>query len=57
VLFILKKDKGLQLYIDYQGLNNLIKKNCYLLPLISETLDCLVRAKVFTKINLKDIYY
>jgi len=57
VLFVPKKDGGLRLYVDYQGLNNLTKKNRYPLPLISETLDRLIRAKVFTKIDLKDAYY
>ena len=57
MLFVPKKDGGLRLYVDYQGLNNLTKKNRYPLPLISETLDRLIRAKVFTKIDLKDAYY
>jgi hypothetical protein len=33
------------------------KKNRYPLPLISETLDRLVGAKVFTKLDLKDVYH
>ena len=32
-------------------------KNCHPLPLISETLDRLTGAKVFTKLDLKDAYY
>jgi hypothetical protein len=35
VLFILKKDRKLRIYIDYYWLNNEIVKNYYLLPLIS----------------------
>ena len=57
VLFIPKKISTLRLCIDYRGLNKITKKNCLALPLISETLDCLVEAKVFTKLNLKDIFY
>jgi Leucine-rich repeat (LRR) protein len=57
VLFVPKKEEGLRLYIDYKSLNNLIKKNHYFLPLISETLNHLVDAQVFTKIDLKDAYY
>ena len=34
ILFILTKDDILQLYIDYQELNNIIIKNSYLLSLI-----------------------
>ena len=36
---MLKKDSGLRLYIDYRGLNKVLIKNRYLLPLILEILD------------------
>ena len=52
-----KKDGGLRLYVDYRGLNKVIVKNRHPLPLISETLDRLSGAKVFTKLDLKDTYY
>jgi hypothetical protein len=57
ILFMLKKEGGLRLYVNYKSLNNLIKKNHYPLPLINETLDRLINAQVFTKIDLKDAYY
>lgn len=41
ILFIQKLDKNLRLCMDYQGLNNLIVKNQYILPLIGELIDCL----------------
>jgi hypothetical protein len=56
-LFVLKKDGSLYLYVDYRGLNAIIKKNRYPLPLISETLDRLGRATVFSALDLKDTYY
>jgi hypothetical protein len=56
-LFVLKKDGSLRLYIDYRGLNAITKKNRYLLPLISETLNRLRRAIVFSVLDLKDAYY
>ena len=40
-----KPDGSLCLYVDYRGLNNLMIKNQYPLPLISESLDRLGRAK------------
>ena len=43
--------------MDYRGLNKVTKKNRYPLPLISETLDRLVGASVFTKLDLKDTYH
>ena len=52
-----KKDGGLRLCVDYRGLNKVTKKNRYPLPLISETLDRMVGAAVFTKLDLKDTYH
>jgi hypothetical protein len=57
VLFVPKKDGHLRLCVDYQGLNAIMVKNQYLLPLISETLDQLLGVKIFTKLNLCDAYY
>ena len=36
MLFIFKKNKKLKIYINYRQLNSIIKKNLYLLLLISE---------------------
>ena len=57
VLFVPKKDGGLRLCVDYRGLNKVTIKNRHPLPLISETLDRLSGAKVFTKMDLKDAYH
>ena len=48
ILFIQKKDGSFRLCVDYRRLNNLIIKNCYPLPLIGESLDCLGHTKRFT---------
>jgi hypothetical protein len=39
ILFVLKKDRGLRLYVDYRGLNRVTIRNRYSLSLISKTLD------------------
>ena len=57
ILFVPKKDGGLRLCVDYQGLNQVTIKNRHPLPLISETLDRLSGAKVFSKLDLKDAYH
>ena len=57
ILFVLKKDSGLRFYINYYSLNKVIIKNRHPLLLINKTLDRLISAKVFIKLNLKDIYY
>jgi hypothetical protein len=57
ILFILKKDGELRLYVNYRGLNKITIKNCHPLPLIDEILDRLIRAVQFTKLDLKNIYH
>ena len=48
ILFDRKPDRNLCLCMDYWGLNNLIIKNWYPLPLIGKSLDWLGQAKQFT---------
>ena len=57
ILFILKKDKRLQLYIDYRRLNQIIIKNKHLLSLISKILNRLSEVKYSIKLNLKNVYH
>jgi hypothetical protein len=38
VLFVKKLNRSLRFYIDFWKLNQITCKNCYLLPLINETL-------------------
>ena len=57
IFFIPKKDGGLRLCVDYRGLNQITIKNRYPLPLISETLDRLSSAKIFTQLDLRDAYH
>jgi len=52
-----KKSGSLRLVVDYRTLNIRTIKNCAALPLISEILDCLSAVKIYTKLDLKDIYY
>ena len=51
--FIKKKDGKLQPVQDYQCLNEWTIKNCYLLPLISELIACIRKAKKFTKVDIR----
>ena len=57
ILFIRKKDISLHLYVDYRGLNNLINKNYYPLPLISKLFNCLGCAKRFIQLDLINAYH
>ena len=57
ILFTPKKNRGLQMYTNYRGLNAITIKNRYLLPLITEIMDRVTRATCFSKIDLKDAYH
>ena len=57
LFFDKKSDRSLQLYVDYQGLNNLTIKNRYLLLFISKSLDRFGHAKQFIELDLTNAYY
>ena len=52
VLFMKKPEEGLHFCVDYWGLNAITVKNWYPLPLISETLNRLSWARIFTKLDI-----
>ena len=57
ILFVAKPNGGLRFYIDYYKLNSLTKKDQHLLPLIDKTLARILRAKIFTKLNIRQAFY
>jgi predicted aspartyl protease len=57
VLFARKSDGSLRFCVDYRKLNSLTKKNRYPLPLIDETLARLSKAKVFTKLDIRQAFH
>lgn len=52
VLFVKKSNGDLRFCIDYRGLNAISVRNRYSLPLISETLSQLSKAKYFSKLDI-----
>jgi len=52
VFFIKKKDGSLWLVQDYRALNSMMVKNKYPLPLISELVSQLRKARYFTKLDV-----
>jgi hypothetical protein len=56
-LFVKKKDESLRLCIDYRPLKAVTIKNKYPFPRIDVLFDQLVRAKVFSKIDLCSGYH
>ena len=57
ILFILKKDDGLYLCVNYYRLNAVTLKNCYLISLVNEIIDHLLDIMIFTQLDLQDAYH
>lgn len=57
ILFDKKPNGSFYLCVNYQSLNNLRIKNCYLLPLIGKSLDRLRRTKQFIQLDLTSAYH
>jgi len=55
--FVKKKDGGLRLYVDYRQLNEITIKDRTPLPLIGESLEQLSSATIYTKLDIRDVYY
>jgi hypothetical protein len=47
----------MRLYVNYYSLNKVTVKDRYLILLVSEMLDRLSKAKIYSKLNLRDAYY
>ena len=57
VLFVKKPNGGLRFCIDYRRLNALTRKDRYPLPLIDETLARISRAKIYTKLDIRQAFH
>jgi transposase InsO family protein len=57
ILFVKKADGRLRFCIDFQKLNDLTRKDRYPLPLIDELLARVSKAKVFTKLDIRQAFH
>ena len=57
ILFVLKAEGIIWLYIDYRCLNKIIIKNRYPLLLVGEFFNKISHVKIFTKLDLYNAYY
>jgi len=55
--FVKKPNGGFRLCIDYRAVNNITVKNKYPLPLVSDLVSKLRKARVFTHLDLPDAYH
>jgi hypothetical protein len=51
-MFIKKPEEEIHLYINYRLFNIMIKKDCYLILLIKETIANITGYKIMTKLNI-----
>jgi predicted aspartyl protease len=56
ILFVSKPGGGLRFCIDFRKLNSLTKKDQHPLPLIDETLARISKAKIFTKLDIRQAF-
>ncbi len=57
VLFVKKANGSLRFYINYRKLNQITRKDRYPLPLINETLARISKAKIFTKLDIRQAFH
>jgi hypothetical protein len=57
VVLVRKKNEDLSFCADYRKLNDVTKKDCFLLPWIEDTLDMQARAKWSLNLNLRSSYW
>jgi hypothetical protein len=57
ILFVKKTNDKLRLCVNYKELNEIIIKNRYSLSFINENLNRLFEARIFIKLNVKDVFH
>ncbi len=57
ILFVKKTNDKFRLCVNYKDLNEIIIKNRYSLFFINENLNRLFEAKIFIKLNVKDVFH
>ena len=57
MLFVKKANSSLRFCVDFRRLNNLTRKDRYPLPLIDKTIAQLAKAKIYTKLNIRQAFH
>ena len=57
ILFARKSDGGLRFCVDYRKLNAITRKDRYPIPLLDETLARISKAKIFTKLDIRQAFH
>ena len=57
VLFTPKLNSGWRFCVDYRKLNRITEKDKYPSPLIDKTFRRIIRAKVFTRLDIRHVFH
>jgi len=57
ILFVRKANGGLRFCVDYRKLNAITEKDRYPLPLLDETLARISKARIFTKLDIRQAFH
>src|SRR5438876_2073627 len=57
ILFVRKANGGLRFCVDYRKLNAVTRKDRYPIPLLDETLARISKAKIFTKLDIRQAFH
>jgi hypothetical protein len=52
ILLAQKPGGGVRICVDYKGINNVMMRSRYPIPLIKEPLDFIYKAQIFTKLDV-----
>jgi hypothetical protein len=55
-MFVKKPEKGICFCINYCLFNVITKKDCYLIPLIKETIANIAGYRIITKLNIQKVF-
>jgi hypothetical protein len=55
-MFVKKPGEKIRLCINYRLLNTITKKDCYLIPLIKETMANIAGYKIMTKLDIRKAF-
>jgi hypothetical protein len=56
VLFVKKANGSLRFYVNYWKLNSFTCNDLYPIPRIDELLNCMLKVKVFIKLNIRQAF-
>ena len=57
IVIMCKKDDSIRLYVDFTLLSRVIRRAHFSIPVMEDVLDCLVKGRVFSTLDMKDGFF